>query len=77
MFSSSLLVKECSDGIDAPQQILLGASNSKYCVLLGLARWLELNIAKFGPDNQFIFNYCWEEISVIIKENADTILKKY
>ena len=57
---------------DAPQQILLGASNCKYCVLLGLATWLELNIAHLGLDNPFIFNYRGAQNPVIIKENADT-----
>ena len=61
---------------DAPQQILLGASNPHYCVLLGLSTWIELSIGISGRGNQFIFNYRGSNDPITIKDNADAILKK-
>jgi hypothetical protein len=35
--------KNVLDERDAPDQLLLGAMDQRYCVLLGLAVWLEIN----------------------------------
>ena len=41
---------------DAPNQILIGASHPIYCVLLGLATWLEYHLASGeDADCQFLF----------------------
>lgn len=63
--------------VDAPQQILLGASDPHYCVLLGLATWIEFSIQTYGRSNEFVFNYCGSNNPILIEENADTILKKH
>ena len=57
----SILVKLCwsknvNEERDAPDQILLGAKNPKYCVLLGLSTWLEFWISNgHGNDTDFTF----------------------
>ena len=71
-----MLVKNVRTEKDAPQQILLGASNPHYCVLLGLSTWIELSIGISGRGTEFIFNYRGSTDPITIKENADTILKK-
>ena len=40
---------------DAPRQILLGATDPHYCVLLGLSTWLEYSIGIHGAGKSFVF----------------------
>jgi len=47
--------KNVMDESDAPDQILLGAMDRLYCVLLGLGLWLEIHYMKNPEWNQYIF----------------------
>ena len=60
---------------DAPEQVLMGASHPNYCVLLGLATWLEFSVRAYGSGQKFVFNYRTLDCPIRIKENADKILK--
>lgn len=60
---------------DAPEQILLGASDPKYCVFLGLSTWMEYALKKHGKGD-FLFNYKAKQCSIQIKESADSNLKR-
>ena len=61
---------------DAPTQILIGAMDSNFCVLLGLASWLEFSIAKYGISEEWFWNYHNLDDPDSIKNRADTQLKK-
>ena len=50
LLASMCWSKNVMDERDAPDQILLGAMDQQYCVLLGLAVWLEL-----GDESPFLF----------------------
>ena len=48
--------KNVNEERDAPNQILIGASHPIYCVLLGLATWLEYHLASGeNAGCQFLF----------------------
>ena len=47
--------KNIKEERDAPDQILVGANDPKYCVLLALGIHLETYISKYDPDEQFLF----------------------
>jgi len=61
---------------NAPTQILIGATDSNFCVLLGLASWLEFSIAKYGKSQEWFWNYQNLDDPDSIKNRADTQLKK-
>ena len=52
----SVLIRLCwstsmRKGVNAPQYILLSASDPRYCVILGLATWIGLSIQTHGRNN--------------------------
>jgi len=47
--------KNVRDERDCPFQIVLGAMNSAFCMLLSLAIYLEIRFATFGTDSKFLF----------------------
>ena len=62
---------------DPPQQILLGACHNHFCVILGLASWLEYWIGKGHHERtKFLFGLEGEDDPDIIKRRASTALKK-
>ena len=61
----------------APWQILIGASDQHYCVLIGLAVWLEFMII-YGQneDSDFVFAYSGCNDENAINRKASDIMKK-
>jgi len=47
--------KNVWDEHDCPFQIILGAMNHTFCMLLSLAIYLEIRFATFGTDSKFLF----------------------
>jgi len=47
--------KNVRDERDCPFQIILGAMNHGFCMLLSLAIYLEIGFATFGTDSKFLF----------------------
>ena len=47
--------KNVRDERDCPFQIVLGAMNSAFCMLLSLAIYLEIRFSTFGYDSKFLF----------------------
>ena len=60
----------------APWQILIGAVTSHYCVLLGIAVWLEFMII-YGRynDSDFVIAYRGSKDEVLIRRKASDIMK--
>jgi hypothetical protein len=74
IFTQMCWSKNVHEERDAPDQILLGASDPRYCVLLGLATWMEHSLEKNGK-GIFLFNYKGHICPIRIKEAADSKLK--
>ena len=74
IFAQMCWSKNIQDEREAPDQILLGASNPQYCALLGLAIWMEFSFQKNGK-GVFLFNYKGKQCPIQIKEAADSKLK--
>jgi hypothetical protein len=69
--------KNVQEERDAPDQILMGAMNKLYCVLIGLATWLEYWIdSGYGQNNEFVFGLRGIDDPVLIKERASAALKR-
>ena len=64
------------DPRDAPDQVLLGAMDYHYCVLVGLALWLEYHFMKKPENNEFIFSICGLMDEERIKHKASYLLKQ-
>ena len=47
--------KNVLDERDAPDQILFGAMDTRYCALCSLGLWLEYHFMKNPEDNEFLF----------------------
>jgi len=47
--------KNVRDERDCPFQIVLGAMNTAFCMLLSLAIYLEVRFSTFGTDSKFLF----------------------
>ena len=60
----------------APQQILLGASDPHYYLLLEVSTRLEYSTGAYGPDHEYFFMNRGSDNPVIIKVNSDTLLKR-
>ena len=54
--------KNVNEERDAPSQILIGACHPAYCVLLGLACWLEYHLSQ-GDDAGTDFLFGFEELN--------------
>ena len=68
--------KNVSEYRQAPFQILVGASNAHYCVLLGLALWLEWMIMNGLDDSEFVYAYKGTDDPKAIKRDASNGTKK-
>ena len=66
------------DKRDAPDQILLGAMDTHYCVLIGLATWLEYWIENYNDITQteFLFGIRGMRDPIAIKELASTAMNQ-
>ena len=77
----SILAKLCwsknvNEERDAPDQILLGAMNPKFCVLLGFSTWFEFWIGHgHGNDTEFSFGIHGCTNPTLIKTKATNVLK--
>lgn len=61
---------------DAPDQILMGAMDPSYCVILGLATWLEYAIGcGHFANTEFAFGIFGEKDPIAIKEKASALMK--
>jgi hypothetical protein len=80
-FDFTLLAKMCwsknvQDERDAPDQIVMGAMDRRYCVLLGMAAHLETWIESGdGATNPFVFGFGGEEDPLRNKAKAKHFLK--
>jgi hypothetical protein len=61
---------------DAPDQILIGASDHRYCPLIGLGGWLEFHFAKHPMANEFVFGIHGLSNPNSIKQHASNQLNK-
>jgi hypothetical protein len=68
--------KNVMDERDAPDQVLLGAFDHRYCVLIGLALWLEYHCMLNPEENEFIFGIGGLTDPKSIKRKASDHLKK-
>ena len=68
--------KNVLDERDAPDQVLVGAFDHRYCALLGLGMWLEYHYMRNPEENEFIFGISGLSDPVSIKRKASTSLKK-
>jgi hypothetical protein len=66
------------DERNAPDQILLGAMDTHYCVLIGLATWLEYWIENYNDITQteFLFGIRGMRDPIAIKELASTAMNQ-
>jgi len=55
---------------DAPTQLLVGSMSRIYCVLIGMAIWLEWHFTCNPEPNEFAFGIFGEEDPITIKEHA-------
>lgn len=62
--------KNVSEHRQAPWQILLGAAHPDYCVLLGLATWLEWMIMNGRDGSEFVYAYKGAEDEDAIRRSA-------
>ena len=60
---------------DITQEILLDASDSHYCVLVGVSTWLEYYIESYDPGHTYVFNNKWSDDPIITKGDYDAFLK--
>ena len=78
----SILAKLCwsknvSEERDAPDQILIGAMNTCYCVILALSTWLEFWIERGHIERtEFAFGIFGQQDPVIIKEYASSYMRE-
>lgn len=61
---------------DAPDQILIGAFDHRYCPLIGLGGWLEFHFAKHPDANEFVFGIHGKSNPDLIKQRASYLLNK-
>ena len=68
--------KNVQEERDAPDQIILGAMDAKYCVLLGLACWLEYFIATGNEGiSEYLFAIEGTDDPAVINRRASNCLK--
>ena len=68
--------KNVNEERDAPDQILLGAQNTSYCVLIALFTWLEYFVSQGHMNNtNFAFGINGQTDPVLIKEKAASFMK--
>lgn len=68
--------KNVNEERDAPDQILIGAMNTHYCVILALSTWLEFWIGRGHMANsEFLFGIYGYNDPVLIKEKASNFMK--
>lgn len=63
--------KNVRDERDAPDQILLGAMDQRYCVLLGLAVWLETDV----DESPFLFGIDGIDDPEALKKKASDFVR--
>lgn len=62
--------KNVHEDRDAPNQVLVGAMDRRYCVLIGLAMWLEHHFTHYPEENEYVFGIYGEDDPDLIKEHA-------
>jgi len=66
------------DERDCPDQIMLGAKDRRYCILIGLAVHLETWIASGGGlQCPFVFGICGSKDTNATKDNVAAYLKNH
>ena len=67
--------KNVLDERDAPDQILFGAFDHHYCVLIGLGTWLETHFSKHPVANEYVFGIDGLSDYARIKNKASSQLR--
>ena len=68
--------KNVSEHRQAPWQILIGAAHPCYCVLLGLATWLEWMIMNGRDSSEFVYAYKGTDDEDTIRRSASDGMRK-
>ena len=68
--------KNVSEHRQAPWQILIGAAHPCYCVLLGLATWLEWMIMNGRDSSEFVYAYKGTDDEDTIRRSASEGMRK-
>ena len=68
--------KNVLDERDAPDQVLFGAMDHRYCALVGLGIWLEHHFTKNPENNEFLFGTKGINCPVAIKNKAASKLRE-
>ena len=75
LMSRLVWAKNINEERQAPNQILLGSDDPNYCVLLGLASWLEFS-ADSGSGSPYLFALDSNDDAVDIRRQALDIMKE-